>query len=63
MMRGVAALLLTESETKDMSNVRATCDAWIVGALAPPAATNLVHDPDPDASTHPGNQPASTNGK
>ena len=36
MMRGVAALLLTESETKDMSRVRATCDAWIVGALAPP---------------------------
>ena len=38
MMRGVAALLLTESDTKDMSRVRATCDAWIVGALAPPAA-------------------------
>jgi AcrR family transcriptional regulator len=37
MMRGVAALLLTESETKDMSRVRATCDAWILGALAPPA--------------------------
>jgi AcrR family transcriptional regulator len=37
MMRGIAALLLTESGTKDMSRVRATCDAWIVGALAPPA--------------------------
>ena len=38
MMRGIAALLLTESETKDMSRVRATCDAWIVGALAPPTS-------------------------
>ena len=38
-MRGIAALLLTESEVKDISSVvRATCDAWVVGALAPPAA-------------------------
>jgi AcrR family transcriptional regulator len=37
LMRGVAALLLTESDFKDMSSVRATCDAWIVAALAPPA--------------------------
>ena len=35
LMRGVAALLLTDSEIRDMSNVRATCDAWIVAALAP----------------------------
>lgn len=35
LMRGVAALLLTESEIKDMGHVRATCDAWIVAALAP----------------------------
>jgi AcrR family transcriptional regulator len=38
LMRGVAALLLTESEIKDMGSVRATCDAWIVAALAPPVA-------------------------
>ena len=38
MMRGVAALVLTESDVKDMGSVRATCDAWIVGALAPPGA-------------------------
>lgn len=35
LMRGVAALLLTDSEIKDMGGVRATCDAWIVAALAP----------------------------
>ena len=35
LMRGVAALLLTDSEINDMRNVRATCDAWIVAALAP----------------------------
>jgi AcrR family transcriptional regulator len=35
LMRGVAALLLTESDITDMRNVRATCDAWIVAALAP----------------------------
>jgi hypothetical protein len=39
MMRGVAALLLTESDVEDMGSVRATCDAWILGALAPPAET------------------------
>ena len=38
LMRGVAALLLTESDITDMRNVRATCDAWIVAALAPPNA-------------------------
>jgi AcrR family transcriptional regulator len=36
LMRGVAALLLTESDITDMHNVRQTCDAWIVAALAPP---------------------------
>ena len=36
LMRGVAALLLTESDIEDMGSVRATCDAWIVAALAPP---------------------------
>lgn len=36
LMRGVAALLLTESEITDFTSVRATCDAWIVAALAPP---------------------------
>jgi AcrR family transcriptional regulator len=35
LMRGVAALLLTESDITDMRNVRQTCDAWIVAALAP----------------------------
>ena len=40
LMRGVAALLLTDSEINDMRNVRATCDAWIVAALAPPAAAS-----------------------
>jgi AcrR family transcriptional regulator len=34
LMRGVAALLLTESDLTDMRNVRATCDAWIVAAFA-----------------------------
>jgi AcrR family transcriptional regulator len=36
LMRGVAALLLTESHIKDMRRVRATCDGWIVAALAAP---------------------------
>ncbi len=35
-MRGLAALLLTEHGIGDMGSVRATCDAWIVAALAPP---------------------------
>jgi AcrR family transcriptional regulator len=35
MLRGVAALLLTESEFKDMTSVRATVDEWIASALAP----------------------------
>jgi AcrR family transcriptional regulator len=35
LMRGVAALLLTDSDITDMRNVRATCDAWIVAAFAP----------------------------
>jgi AcrR family transcriptional regulator len=39
MMRGVAALLLTESDVEDMGSVRATCDAWILGALARPDET------------------------
>jgi len=38
MLRGVAALLLTESQYTDMSSVRATVDAWITGALAPSAS-------------------------
>jgi AcrR family transcriptional regulator len=38
LMRGVAALLSTESEIEDMGSVRATADAWIVGALAAPPA-------------------------
>ena len=38
LLRGVAALRLTDSDVTDMTNVRATCDAWIAGALAPPAA-------------------------
>ena len=37
MLRGVAALLLTESEYTDMTSVRATVDAWIAGALGQPA--------------------------
>ena len=37
-LRGVAALRLTDSDVTDMTNVRATCDAWIAGALAPAAA-------------------------
>ena len=37
MMRGIAALLLTESDIIDGDNVRATCDQWIVAAFAPPA--------------------------
>ncbi|MFI5046579.1 MAG: TetR/AcrR family transcriptional regulator [Acidimicrobiia bacterium] len=38
LMRGVAALLLTESEVHDFSGVRATCDSWILAALGHPAA-------------------------
>jgi len=34
MLRGVASLLLTESDYKDMTRVRATVDKWIEGALA-----------------------------
>ncbi len=34
MLRGVAALILTESEYTDMTSVRATVDEWIAGALA-----------------------------
>jgi AcrR family transcriptional regulator len=41
LMRGVAALLLTESDITDMDNVRATCDTWIVGALAAPTGSCL----------------------
>jgi AcrR family transcriptional regulator len=37
MLRGVAALLLTESSYTDMTSVRGTVDAWISGALAPGA--------------------------
>lgn len=43
LLRGVAALLLTESEIKDMRSVRTTCDAWIGAALTPRPAT----DPSP----------------
>jgi AcrR family transcriptional regulator len=35
MIRGVAALLLTDSDLTDMRQVRATCHAWITAALAP----------------------------
>jgi hypothetical protein len=35
LLRGVAALRLTESEYTDMTRVRATIDEWIGGALAP----------------------------
>jgi AcrR family transcriptional regulator len=38
LMRGVAALLMTESDVSNMSNVRATCDRWIVDAFAPRSA-------------------------
>src|SRR2546423_1960325 len=38
MIRGVAALLLTDSEVTDMGRVRETCIACITGALAPMAA-------------------------
>ncbi len=45
LMRGVAALLLTESELEDMGGVRATCDAWIVGALASPVVNESPPGP------------------
>jgi hypothetical protein len=39
MMRGVAALLLTDSALADMGRIRNTCTAWIAHSLAaPPAA-------------------------
>ncbi len=34
LLRGVAALRMTDSDVTDMTNVRATCDAWIAAALA-----------------------------
>jgi len=42
LMRGIAALLLTESEIKDMRLVRTTCDAWIAAALAPCPTTQFL---------------------
>lgn len=36
MLRGIGALVLTESEYTDMSHVRPTIEHWIVGALAAP---------------------------
>jgi AcrR family transcriptional regulator len=42
LMRGVAALLLTDSDLADMAGVRSTCDQWITQALAPvPGADDL----------------------
>jgi hypothetical protein len=38
LIRGVAALLLTEAKHTDMTNVRRSVDAWIEGALAPEPA-------------------------
>ena len=35
MIRGIAALLLTDSDVTDMRRVRETCHAWITAALAP----------------------------
>jgi AcrR family transcriptional regulator len=35
LMRGVAALLLTDSDLADMADVRSTCDQWVTQALAP----------------------------
>jgi AcrR family transcriptional regulator len=35
LMRGVAALLLVDSDIIDVDNTRATCDQWIVAAFAP----------------------------
>jgi AcrR family transcriptional regulator len=37
LLRGVAALVLTEAKYTDMSRVRVTLDHWITGALAPTA--------------------------
>jgi hypothetical protein len=45
MLRGVASLLLTESEYADVTSVRATVDRWIAGALGPEAT-------DARAETH-----------
>jgi AcrR family transcriptional regulator len=39
LMRGVAALLLTDAERIDMADVRSTCDDWITRALAPRPAS------------------------
>lgn len=38
LLRGVAALLLTESDYTDMTSVRATVDTWITSVLASRAA-------------------------
>jgi len=49
MLRGVAALLLTESAYTDMTSVRGTIDQWIVGALASEAPVERPrrHTPRP----------------
>ena len=39
MIRGVAALLLTDSDITDMGRVRATCQTWITAALDPAGFT------------------------
>ncbi len=35
MIRGIAALILTDSAVTDMRSVRRTCDEWVTSALAP----------------------------
>jgi hypothetical protein len=54
MLRGVAALLLTESAYTDMTNVGATVDRWIAAALEPRSvagAEEAPADPVGDRST------------
>jgi AcrR family transcriptional regulator len=45
MLRGVAALLLTESAYTDMTSVRATVDRWIEAALEPRSVASAEEEP------------------
>jgi AcrR family transcriptional regulator len=40
LLRGVAAVLLTDAEVSDVDEVRQTCHDWITAALAPSASTS-----------------------
>ncbi len=45
LLRGIAALLLTDAEVTDMRSVRQTCQDWIDGALSPTPTLAGVSSP------------------